>query len=270
VNPLERGIALGTIALSGCAGGSPLLHPAHVLAAGDVRVMAGMSGEAAVGQLSSDLNSSYDQASKGESTTTPAYAKGALVAATVAPGLAPFGAARVGIGGGAEGGVAYTGHGGRLDLRRAFSNRSFALSIGAGFDAAFIGRPTNASLPDVQLGALYAFGFDVPVLVGWRSTAGLYQAWAGVRGGYDHATITARSTEPVPPGTGTVPYVPFDLSADHGHVGGLLGIAVGLHHIHVALELDVAYHFVTGTFAGNNVSTSGVVITPASALLWDF
>jgi hypothetical protein len=273
VKLVERGLALASVVLGlgGCAGGTPLLHPAHVLPTGDVRVMAGLSGQAAVGPLSDDLKAAYDQAAQdptvpGQPGSNPQYAKGALVAAAVAPGIAPVIGARVGVGAGFEGGAAYTGRGARLDLRKAFGNRSLALSIGAGFDAAFLGRQANAPLPGVDLNALRAFGFDVPVIVGWRSAAGLYQVWAGVRGGYDHVSIGPVSTEPV----GAGQPLSNTMSADHGYVGGLAGIAIGLRHIHVALELDATYQLISGTFNGNQAKTSGLVLTPGSAVLFDF
>lgn len=188
-----------------------------------------------------------------------------MVASMVAPGLAPVIGARVGAGGGVEGGIMYLGRGARLDIRKAFSNKSFAVSIGAGLDIVALGR-SSYPLPYVDMYSFAAFGFDVPVIVGWRSTAGLYQVWGGVRGGYDHASISQRSTAP----TQASPQKVYELSADHGHVGALLGIAIGLKHIHVALELDANYVFLTGTFNGIAAKTSGLVLTPGSAVSWDF
>ena len=57
-----------------------------------------------------------------------------------------------------------------------------AFSAGAGLRATFLGRGTEA-LPGVATEGAFGYGLDVPLLVGWRSEAGLYQVWAGVRGG---------------------------------------------------------------------------------------
>lgn len=234
-----------------------------------MRAVAGLSAQAIGTGMNSDIRNAQaalSQAPTPESVHSVDGTKGAMVASFVAPGIAPVIGARVGAGGGFEGGVTYLGRGGRIDMRKAFSNKSFALSIGAGFDAVFLGR-SNDPIPWVDASALDAFGFDVPIIVGWRSTAGLYQVWAGARGGYDHGTITARSTEPtgLAPTNGTL-----EMSADHFYAGGLVGLAIGLRHIHVALELDASYVVVTGTFSNVHASTGGLVLTPASAISWDF
>jgi hypothetical protein len=62
---------------------------------------------------------------------------------------------------------------------------------------------------------------------------------------------------------------------DRVAVGGLLGIAIGFKHIHVALELEADYAYITGSFGGGGQpvipgSIDGVSLTPATALWWDF
>ena len=52
--------------------------------------------------------------------------------------------------------------------------------------------------------------------------------------------------------------------------GGVLGIATGFRHLHVALELDADVVYVTGQFNGTSASVTGAAITPATALWWDF
>ncbi len=255
--------------ITGCGGASPLLHPAHVLPAGEVRATSGVSAQAAVGQLAGDLDRAYDLASRdpslpGAPGSNADYAKGALVAAAVAPGLAPVVGARVGVGGAFEGGVTYTGRGARLDLRRAFQRKAVAVSVGAGLNAAFLGRPANPALPGVALGSARAYGIDVPLIAGWRSEASLYQAWAGLRGGYNRVTIAPVSSEPGGAATSN------EMAADHLYFGALAGVAIGLGHVHVGLELDATWQVVTGTFNGTSTAVSGLVIAPASAIMWDF
>lgn len=266
----------------GCAGGGPLLHPAQVLPAGEVRASTGFSGQAGLGGLSSAMRDARAQLalsgatgqgspegpvpSSAAPTTDPravAYAKGALVAASVAPGLAPFVAARVGIDGDFEGGLAYTGRGVRLDGRRAFElARGVALSAGVGGSAAFYGRSDAGPLPGLDLGELRGYGADVPVLVGWVSEAGLYRVWAGVRGGYERVTVSRLTAEPKL----GFPAGPAELEADRFHGGGLVGLAAGFRRVHVAMELDAAYQSVSGRFGGASARIQGVSLTPATAL----
>ena len=109
---------IAAVALGGCAGGSPLLHPAQTLEAGVIRAAGGVSANVAVGSIAEDVRVARDQATRnvdvpGTPGSNPQYAKGALVVAAVAPGLAPFISARVGVGSQYEGGIAYTGRGAR-------------------------------------------------------------------------------------------------------------------------------------------------------------
>ncbi len=164
----------------------------------------------------------------------------------------------------------YTGRGARIDLRRAFSlgkrPSSWALSIGLGFDAAFSGRQTD-TLTGVDNANLFGFGGDLPILVGWKSQAGLYYAWVGARIGYEHDSIQPRNTEAVPPGSqNTGP----QLQGDRFSAGGLVGLAIGFRHVHVALELEADYAGVWGTFGGVKAQVDGLSLTPATAVWWDF
>lgn len=260
-----------SLCLLGCAGGSPLLHPARTLPAGDVRAQAGLSARFAAGGLSTAAAAARDEAATqpivpstaGNDTT---YAKGALVAAAVAPGMAPFVGARVGVGSAFEGGLAYTGRGVRIDLRRGFAlSDETDLSIGLGLSAPFYGRDPG-SLPNVDLSKLRGYGGDVPLLVGWESMAGLYKVWAGLRGGYEHVSIENVSSDPRP----GVPAGGIPLDADRFYGGGVVGLSVGFRAVHVALELQAAYESVHGTYDGTTGTVSGVALTPATALGWLF
>ena len=200
--------------------------------------------------------------------SNPSYARGALVAAIVAPGIAPFVGARVGLGDAFEGGLAYTGRAVRVDVRKSFDAKETSLSIGIGGSAALYGRdPGQNDLPAVDLSALKGYGADIPVLVGWQSQGGLYRVWGGARGGFERDTLTRLFSEPrdQPPG---VPA--FTLDATRFYAGGVLGLATGLRHVHVALELQIAYQTASGSYNGTAVSVSGVSISPATALLWTF
>jgi len=248
---------------TGCGAGAPLLHPAHVLGTGDVRAAAGISAQGIAGDVSQSLKDTQNTDTTQGLPQDPGYTRGALALVALAPGIAPFVSARVGLGSQFEGGVTYTGRGARIDARRAFTFGSWALSVGAALDGTFAGGSSSTKLAGVDIGSLRGFGFDVPILFGWRSSGGIYQAWIGARGGYAHHFISAVTTEPKL--TGPVP-----LDADQAHFGGLFGIATGFRHVHVALELEIDFQHIDGNLNGVKASVQGVSVTPATALWWDF
>ncbi len=268
--PLTVPGALALLALTGCAGGGPLLHPAKTLAKGEVRAVAGLSGDAVAGDFATALQGARnEQSTETGSKPDPTYSKGALVAAAVNPGIAPFVAARVGVADDFEGGLSYTGRGLRIDMRRAFyfgEDRAWALSIGAGGSAALYGGLDGGNLPGVNLSDLKGWGVDVPVIVGYEATGGLYMIWLGARGGWEHDTIGTLTSEPGP-GLDTPP---TGLTADRFWGGGVVGAATGFRHLHAAIEVDASYESINGSFGGTTVTVSGVAIVPAGALWWDF
>jgi hypothetical protein len=270
------GLALFAAAVTtGCGGGAPLLHPARTLGTGDVRVAGGVSAQVVPGSLGEDLRVAREiagrdasgQSSPGLPGSNPAYAKGALVAASIAPGLAPFLGARVGVGHHFEGGLAYTGRAVRVDMRRSFDDGPWSLSVGVGGSAALYGRQQGTDLPNVDLGALHGYGADVPLLLGWQSVGGLYTLWVGPRGGFEHIVLETLTSEPKDV---TIGAPPIHLDATRWHAGGVLGIATGFNHVHVALEAAVAYQIVSGSYNANAVTVRGLTVTPASALWWTF
>jgi hypothetical protein len=276
-----RALLAPSVALiAGCGGAAPLLHPAQVLPTGEIRAMAGIAARTVVGNLGDALRGATNEAAAQQAqnpNSVPVidttYAQGALVAAAMAPDLSPVAGARVGVGGGFEGGIMYTGRGARIDLRREFKvgrPAAWSLSVGLGLDTAFEGRQTDAGLYGVDNANLFGFGADVPVLIGWHSTAGLYYFWAGARIGYEYDTIQPHA-EQVGTQQGTGP----QLIGNRVAVGGLLGFAIGFKHVHVALELEADYAYITGTFGGGGQPVvagvvDGVSLTPATALWWDF
>lgn len=263
------GAALG---LGACGGGAPLLHPARTLAVGDIRAAGGVSANVAAGSLGEDLRLAKDNAARdpqvpGAPGTNPAYAKGALVAAAIAPGLAPFVGARVGIGNHYEGGLVYTGRAVRADVRHSFEDGRWALSLGLGLSAALYGRQQGSDLPNVDLAALHGYGFDVPLIVGWESSGGLYKVYGGARGGFERDVLELLTSEPK---AVTIGGQPLHLDANRYWGGAVFGVATGFNHIHVALELSAAYQVVTGRYNANDVTVRGVTLAPASALWWSF
>ena len=67
---------------------------------------------------------------------------------------------------------------------------------GGGVSAPFYGRQQGEPLPNVDLSSLRGYGADVPVLIGWASSAGIYQGWFGVRGGFEYDSIENLTSEP--------------------------------------------------------------------------
>lgn len=274
-----RSFLLTAVALlaMGCGGGSPLLHPARTLPTGEIRATGGVFANIVPGALGDDLRAAKDIASRDPAGTSspgtpgqnPTYAKGALVAAAIGPGLAPFVSARVGVGNRFEGGLAYTGRGVRVDLRRSFeSGRHWAFSLGAAGTAALYGRQQGTELRNVDLGKLRGYGFDIPLLAGWDSDNGLYRLWFGPRGGYERVIVDGLSSEP-----STSPLAGDDvlrLTANRFFGGAVLGIATGFNHVHVALEASLAYQVVNGTYNANEVTVKGLTLMPATALWWTF
>jgi hypothetical protein len=266
-------ILLGTGVLAGCGGGLPLLHPARTLPLGEVRAAAGFSADVATGDLAgagraAESEATVNPGAPGPPGTDEAYARGALVAAAVAPGLAPLVGARVGIGGQFEGGLSYTGRALRADLRRSFDlSTHWSLSLGAGGSAALYGHQDGTALPNVELGQLQGWGADVPILIGYASDADLYMLWIGGRGGGEQIAIRELRSEPK---AVTLGIPPIRLSATRLWGGGLLGVAVGFRHVHVAVELDLSYANVTGDYNETHSQVSGVVLAPASSLWWRF
>lgn len=257
----------------GCGGAAPLMHPAQTLAKGDLRVASGVAAQVTTGAAARELRaararSSTDPGVPGAPGSDPSYARGALVAAAIAPGISPFLAARVGLGSSFEAGLAYTGRSARLDVRRSFElSRSWAFSAGLGASTALYGRQQESPLVGLDLGRLRGYGADVPILVGWESDAGLYRAWLGARAGLERDTISTLTSEPKDV---TLGLPPIRLEATRAHAGGVVGLAAGFRHVHVAVELEAGYQSVRGTFNDTRVSLRGVTLAPATALLWTF
>jgi hypothetical protein len=258
------------LALTACAGGAPLLYPAKTLPKGEVRAVAGLSGEALVSNFATALQSALNEA--GTDSTQPTdvtFTKGALVAAAVTPGIAPFFAVRVGVGNDFEGGLTYTGRSAGIDMRRAFyfgSDKSWAVSLGLRGTAALYGALDGGNLAGVNLSDLKGYGAEVPLLVGYEASSGLYMVWFGARGGWEHDTIGTLTTEPGP----GLEVPPLGLTADRYWAGGVVGAAIGFRHLHAAVELDASYETITGSFAGTSATVQGATIVPAAALWWDF
>lgn len=242
-------VALLAAALGGCAGGGPLLHPAHTLRDGQASFAAGASGQIAV----------RDAVGTGDDDQRR------LQEYTVAPGVAPFVAGRLGIAGDNEAGVTYTGRAVRLDARHAFDLGGPALSFGLGGSLIVPQRPGR----DDDENRLYGGGFDVPILIGVRTRSDLYALWAGPRVGFQ---LIGGDT--APPFAGEDPNQPSpqarDVDGKHIYTGLVFGLRAGFRHLHVALEIDANYHHAWGTLGDQERTLHQVSITPAGAVVLSF
>lgn len=253
-----RFVLAGAVLTCGCAGGAPLLHGAHTLGPGSTAMGAGFSGTFSNGSFSSAMSSS--PAEPGADPRV-ASARAKAVGAAIAPGVAPWVSARVGLPGDNEVGLTYMGRSARFDLRHAFEWDTIALSIGVGADALW-GDTESTTGTGIDAGstAIRGYGADVPVVVGWRSAAGVVTLWAGARGGGEQINDKSSSGAAVGPA----------LDLQRWYVGPVIGMALGFRHLHGALELDTYYQHVGGTYFDAHVGVTGVTIAPAGALILTF
>ena len=275
-----RWLWLGCVVLNGCAGGMPLLHPAHTLPEGEVSVAAGSSGQFALGALHRADRRLEAAAGTPGGATSPSdvngFVQGALTRIAVAPGVAPFVAARVGLGKHNEAGISYTGRSFRIDGRHAFEWPSLALSVG-GIATGALSRPGDeperrvgdepgaaTGFRTLELSSLNGYGVELPVLFGYRSDADVVKLWTGLRAGVERDAANLSIV--------VAPDAPFatDGTATRVWGGGLVGFSVGLAPIEVRVEVDAAYQSLHGSMltSGGQVSANvaGWSLTPAMAI----
>ncbi len=276
---------------TGCGGGAALMHPAHVLAQNELSAGAGVSGHFALG----GAEDSIDRAQAVSSTeglpldqqARRDFAEGAVVQALTSPGVAPWVGVRAGLGFGVEGGITYTGRVARVDGRYAIEGDHLAVSFGGGVarvlrrpgSTSSIGARADGGIVGLDLREVDGWTFDVPVLLGWRSNGDVVQIWAGPRGGAETLggevrVLTILDVDP----TGQAGRI-GPLDARRFFIGGLLGFAIGVDPIWVAVELDVAYQNYSGTLElddstgatlGFDEGASGLTMTPTGALIAKF
>jgi hypothetical protein len=227
---------------------------------------AGVSGTFATGDASRAVGSAResDRGSATDAERRQVAARGEAVIAAMGPSVAPWVGARVGLPTDNEAGITYTGRALRLDARHAFEDDAFALSVGAGASVMLARRDQDAAAPATQFHVdMSSVGFDVPVLVGWRGTAGVVSFWTGARGGFERLRGDASVGPTEPPTSG-------NLELNRWYAGGVVGLGLGFRHLHGALELDTYYERVTGSLAGIDVAVSGVSLAPGAGIVATF
>jgi hypothetical protein len=271
------GVAMSSSLGLGCGGGAPLLYPAHTLPHSSVSFAVGSSGRVALGGLASAEDDLENAAAVGGGAVTDeeraGFVRGALTRFAVAPGVAPFAAARVGLGQHNEAGLSYLGRGLRLDGRHAFEWPSVALSVGlagtgvlsrAGDKPARGVEGQDFGLRSVDVTSLSGYGFELPVVVGYRSSADVVLLWAGLRAGVERDAFDLVLVVTPDEQLGT------SGSATRYWAGGLIGFAIGLKPIQVRVELDAAYESVHGNLVTGGgeltADVAGLSLTPAMAI----
>lgn len=248
VQPKSALVALAAaVAAGGCGGAAPLMHTAHALAEDEVTIGGGFSGTIPVS--APELVGPAEQA---------------LESGAFSPGLAPWVGGRLGLASQFDAGLTYTGRAIRLDGRRSFAfgdEDEAAVSLGIGASGLLPKR-------DDDLGSrVGGFGGDVPLLIGWRSTADIYAVWAGVRGGAEllrgQRELVADPTDPSAP-------LVEDLEGWHTHAGGLLGVRVGFRYIFAVFEVGAAMHWAEGSVGAVDVSVQQFTLAPSGALIGRF
>lgn len=209
------------------------------------------------------------------------FVAGALAHGLLAPGLAPWLGARAGLGHSTEAGMTYTARSVRLDGRYSLHDEHLAASAGLGATGV-LARPgsdppseargdQDEKIPGLDIGGVSGFGFDVPLLVGWRSRASLFQVWLGGRGGYER--LRGKAVIRIDPD----PYVEDDapFEAERWFALGVLGLAASIHPVTVAVELDAGYQNGSGSIqlldgtgrARHTAELDGLSVSPGVAVI---
>jgi len=263
---LVAALALAPLCVA-CGAGSPLMTPARALPTGDVRAAVGMSADAIYGEGATKVRAGQDAAALAPEAAqgSQEFAEGAMALASLAPALAPYVAARVGVGQRFEAGLAYTGRAFRADVRRSFDSKHTSFSVGLAGSTVVLSGSNEQTLRGASFAGLRGYGIEAPLLVGWHSDADVYWAWAGARVGYETVRVEPLSTEPRAASADAITLV-----ASRVYGGPVAGLAVGLRRLHVGFELAGSFNAVSGRMGSRTGSFTAFSLTPATALLWTF
>ena|GEM_PF-396319 len=259
--------------LEACGGAAPLLHPAHVLPLNTVSAGAGVSSLFASDGLERSID--HGRSAAGQSLSDPAvartYATGVLAHALIAPGTSPWVGARVGLPYESEAGLTYTGRSVRLDGRHMLPlGDDFALSVGLGATALL---PSTDSIPlfpdDAQSEASAAefqldagdWGADLPVLIGYQRSDGFFDAWGGVRAGFERISGKLRLVD------ADVASPRIDAEGQRWWAGAVLGFSAGVPPLWLRFELATTFHDLGGKLTPE-APMSGIVFDDVEATGW--
>ena len=272
--------------LVGCAGGAPLLHPAQPLPVDTVSVGAGVSGEFASAEINDTIEEGRSAAGQplNDPATANAYAQGVLTEALVAPGMAPWVAARVGLPSNTEAGLTYTGRSLRLDGRFAFDvAEQWMMSVGLGVSGVLLtpdreGTQVDDGGPNTNPDAEFeltgkGWGADLPVLIGYQVLDGIADVWLGPRFGFESldGDLRVRRGDPTSPlldAEGTSLWASF-----------LAGFSLGIPPLWLRFELATTYHRLSGSVQAtepdsdlqfDKLEAAGWTLMPSGAIVGKF
>lgn len=268
------------LASAACGGGTPILQSPRALPQGRVEAGAGISSQVSLGtsRLQIDAAREIDGAGVNRELSSE-YLRGAFQNAQVAPGLAPWVGASVGLGSGNDGGLTYTGRSLRIGFRHVFDWDRYGLSAGLGLSS--IATRSGAATADASGEGLSSggvdwsargLGADLPVVFGWAARAEVVALWVGARVGFE----SLYGELPFASG-GLESEAEADLQRWYG--GGLLGFSAGIEPIWVRVELDASFSSGRGEATlpwadaeQERVSerVSAVALTPAGAIFVRF
>jgi hypothetical protein len=163
-------------------------------------------------------------------------------------GVVPAGFFRIGLAPGWDLGVLVAGPNGRLELRTSVRLSSFVRFIG-GVSAYGGGVTRDAS--DVQgRGDGFRVGGLVP-LVFTLDLGGVFEAWGGVRLGFEHVGGQLVTGDIVDRG---------DATAFRG--GLVVGLAIGFRRVHALVELAADYEYWRGQLNDVSFERQGIALVP--------
>lgn len=234
-------ISAGWVAAA-CGGGTPILQSPHALPQGRVEAGGGVSSQISLGTSRQQIDAAREIDGAGVNRELSSeYLRGAFQSAQVAPGVAPWVGASVGLGSGNDGGLTYTGRSLRLGFRHVFDWDRYGLSAGLGVSS-IATRSGSAAISDTSSEGLTGgvdwsargLGADLPVVFGWAARADVVALWVGARVGFE----SLYGELPFASG-GLESEAEADLQRWYG--GGLLGFSAGIEPIWVRVEFDASF-----------------------------
>ena len=177
---------------------------------------------------------------------------GPLLGLMSSGGVAPVGFFRVGVARGWDLGVLVAGPSGRLELRGGVRLGSLARFVGG--VGVYGGGLTREATDPQGAGDGFRVGALVPLVL-TLDLGGIFEAWGGVRLGFEHvggglALGGIRTTG--------------DATAFRG--GLVVGLAVGFRRVHALLELAADYEYWRGQLGSLGFERQGVALVPAFGL----
>jgi hypothetical protein len=252
-----------------------MLHPAHALPVGTVSAGAGVSSQFASNRIDNIIERGRSAAAQSlqDPSNAELYATGVLARALVGPGASPWVSARVGLLEDVEAGLTYMGRSLRLDGRHVRPlDDAWALSFGLGASALLfspestaLGSPDAAQAPvEAEFGLdAKGWGADVPILLGYESLGGFFEAWGGLRVGYETLAGELRANARDPDSA------LMDASGHRIWASGLAGFSLGVPPVWFRFEVATTAHRLSGEVSSID-SSAGAPAVDAELTGWSF